>query len=91
MTKATVLTDTTGTSTQTVSLVTYGMGFYGGKAYITDYTQSLVVVCDDPVALTGCSRLYACSGASTPATVNKGCQLADDTVRKPMRLAFYPS
>lgn len=86
----TVLTDTTGTSTQTVSLTTFGMGFYGGKVYITDYTQNVVVVCDDPVALTGCRRLYACSGASTPTTVNKGCQLDDNTIKSPLRMAFYP-
>ena len=90
-TKATVYTSTTGTATNApTNLITWGLEFNNGKIYASDSGGDAIIVCDDPVALTGCSKLYGCSGASTPSSVNKGCLFADNTLESPLRMAILP-
>lgn len=83
---ATIYTTTTGTTTFTSSLNTWGLAFHNGKMYAADTGN--VVVCDDPVALTGCSRLRGCNGTSTPSTIDKGCDTSASTFKSPLRVAI---
>lgn len=62
------------------------------RRYVGGYASSgFVAVCDDPVDFTGCRKLYGCSGASTPDTVDKGCTSTNNTLRNTMRAAVYPA
>ncbi|PRW45324.1 fatty acid hydroxylase [Chlorella sorokiniana] len=92
-TSITILSDTTNPSSGTTINYTgsFGIMFFNGKLYMNDYSNSAVVICDDPLALTGCRKLYACSGASTPLTTDKGCDAAANTLQYPMRMVAFPS
>ena len=64
----------------------YNRRYLGGYA-----TSGFVMVCDDPMGLTGCRKLFGCRGASTPSTVDKGCLSANNTLKSTMRAALYPA
>lgn len=90
LTKLTGWTDTRTTTGAQVTLLpaAYGITFKDGFAFLGDFTGRVVVCSED---LTGCLRLYACVGASTPATVNGGCLStagSSNAVRQPLRFDF---